>query len=272
MDKQQTLRTQDFRRGLGLLSDMSGATADVMDFARAGVSELTRLVASEITTLSICDPVRNTRRVVGNPRETISATDRLCFDRYFHMHPLVRYHLDHPQGGAWRISDSLSQHEFRSGGLYNEYYRSIGIDHALAVPLFVDKGLLVSFVFNRKGRDFSERECALLDLVRGPLSAFYRHAQSRTRESRGFLALPVTPREREVLTWLAAGKTDREIAGILNANPRTVQKHLQHIYEKLGVETRTAAVMRAMELSLRLPAVGLEPATAIDGPTPRMKR
>jgi DNA-binding CsgD family transcriptional regulator len=58
--------------------------------------------------------------------------------------------------------------------------------------------------------------------------------------------LPVTAREREVLEWLAAGKTDREIGEILAMSPRTVQKHLQHIYEKLGVETRTAAVMRAL--------------------------
>ena len=260
MDKMRALRMQDYRNGLNLLSGISGACGDVTGFARAGVSELSRVVASEITTLSICDPVRNTRHVVGNPREAISAADRLCFDRYFNRHPLVRYHLDHPQGGAWRISDSLGTRAFRSSGLYNEYYRRIGIDHAVAVPLFVDKGLLVSFVLNRIGRDFSDRECALLDLVRGPLSAFYRHAQSRTRESHGFAALPITAREREVLTWLAAGKTDREIADILNANPRTIQKHLQHIYEKLGVETRTAAVMRAMEMSLRLPPAGLQEA------------
>ncbi len=257
MEKMRALRTQDYRNGLSLLSSMSGATVDVMGFARAGVSELTRMVASEITTLSICDPVRNTRHVVGNPREAISATDRQCFDRYFNIHPLVRYHLGHPQGGAWRISDSLSRREFHAGGLYNDYYRSIGIHHAVAVPLFVDQGLLVSFVLNRVGRDFSDRECALLYLVRGPLSAFYRQAQSHARESRGFAALPITARERAVLTWLTAGKTDREIADILTANPRTIQKHLQHIYEKLGVETRTAAVMRAMEMSLRLPAVEL---------------
>ena len=56
----------------------------------------------------------------------------------------------------------------------------------------------------------------------------------------------VTRREAEVLQWLAAGKTDREIAALLSCSHRTVQKHLQRIYEKLGVETRTAAVMRAL--------------------------
>jgi DNA-binding CsgD family transcriptional regulator len=56
----------------------------------------------------------------------------------------------------------------------------------------------------------------------------------------------LTARERDVLGWLGAGKTDKDIAAILAISPRTVQKHLQRIYEKLGVETRTAAVMRAL--------------------------
>ena len=54
------------------------------------------------------------------------------------------------------------------------------------------------------------------------------------------------PREREVLQWVAAGKTDRDIALIVGSSVRTVHKHLQHIYAKLGVETRTAAAMRAL--------------------------
>jgi len=123
------------------------------------------------------------------------------------------------------------------------------------VPLLLDRGLLVSFVLNRSRCDFSDRECAFLDLVREPLSALYRHLLARGRPASGFATLPVTPREREVLSWLAAGKTDQEIAEILGMSPRTVHKHLQHIYEKLGVETRTAAVMRAMELGSRSPAL-----------------
>lgn len=60
------------------------------------------------------------------------------------------------------------------------------------------------------------------------------------------IAAPLTARERDVLDWLGAGKTDKDIAAILSISPRTVQKHLQRIYEKLGVETRTAAVLRAI--------------------------
>ena len=60
---------------------------------------------------------------------------------------------------------------------------------------------------------------------------------------------PLTPREREVLRYVAGGKTDRDIGDILAISRRTVHKHLQRIYEKLGVETRTAAVVRAIGLA-----------------------
>jgi DNA-binding response OmpR family regulator len=55
----------------------------------------------------------------------------------------------------------------------------------------------------------------------------------------------LTPREREVLTWVARGKTNRDIADILGMSHRTVNKHLEHIFEKLGVETRAAAAALA---------------------------
>ena len=58
----------------------------------------------------------------------------------------------------------------------------------------------------------------------------------------------LTPREVEVLSWLAKGKTNRDIADILGMSPRTVNKHLEHIFEKLGVETRTAAAAVAGQL------------------------
>ncbi|MFN3986632.1 MAG: DNA-binding response regulator [Rhodocyclaceae bacterium] len=54
----------------------------------------------------------------------------------------------------------------------------------------------------------------------------------------------LTVRELDVLEWVAKGKTNRDIGEILGMSPRTVNKHLEHIYEKLGVENRTAAVSR----------------------------
>jgi DNA-binding CsgD family transcriptional regulator len=63
-------------------------------------------------------------------------------------------------------------------------------------------------------------------------------------------ALGLTARETEVLSWVAQGKTDPETALILEISVRTVHHHLEHIYEKLGVTTRTAAAAVALETSL----------------------
>lgn len=56
----------------------------------------------------------------------------------------------------------------------------------------------------------------------------------------------LTPREADVLAWLAKGKTNRDIGDILGMSPRTVNKHLEHIFVKLGVETRSAAAALAV--------------------------
>jgi CheY-like chemotaxis protein/DNA-binding CsgD family transcriptional regulator len=55
----------------------------------------------------------------------------------------------------------------------------------------------------------------------------------------------LTPRETEVLSWVAKGKTNRDVGDILGMSPRTVNKHLEHVFEKLGVETRSAAAALA---------------------------
>jgi len=58
----------------------------------------------------------------------------------------------------------------------------------------------------------------------------------------------LTAREREVLAWVARGKTNADIAGLLWLAPSTVCKHLENVYAKLGVSTRTAAVARFLGL------------------------
>lgn len=63
--------------------------------------------------------------------------------------------------------------------------------------------------------------------------------------------LGLTTRESEVLSWLSKGKTNRDIAQILGLSPRTVDKHLEQVYAKLGVENRTAAAAIAVNASYR---------------------
>jgi DNA-binding CsgD family transcriptional regulator len=244
------LSRAELQQGLATLGAIAEQSIDAETFARAGVRELPALVASELTTLSICHLRSGRREVVGFPDARLSAEDRRCFDRHFAEHPLVSFHAGRRGRGAHRISDSVPFVRFREGALYSDYYRRIGIDHVVALPILVDDDVLVSFVLNRKRRDFADGDCELLDRLGPFLSRLYRGLGTGTALSRrgADCALQaLTPREREVHRWVAAGKTDRDIAVILDCSHRTIQKHLQHIYEKLGVETRTAAAMRGLD-------------------------
>jgi DNA-binding CsgD family transcriptional regulator len=61
----------------------------------------------------------------------------------------------------------------------------------------------------------------------------------------------MTPRETEVLGWISRGKTNREIATLLFISPHTVRKHIENIFEKLEVRTRTAAALHATDFGSR---------------------
>ena len=87
----------------------------------------------------------------------------------------------------------------------------------------------------------------------GPNEFLLRLAkESSTNQPAEFSSeLGLTTREGEVLSWLSKGKTNRDIAQILGLSPRTVDKHLEQIYAKLGVENRTAAAAMATSASRR---------------------
>jgi len=88
-------------------------------------------------------------------------------------------------------------------------------------------------------------ECAMLSPI-GPDELLFRLSEKRTEEEGAVLQqLGVTSRESEVLLWLSRGKSNREIGEILGISPRTVNKHLEQIFIKLGVENRASAAARA---------------------------
>jgi DNA-binding CsgD family transcriptional regulator len=70
-----------------------------------------------------------------------------------------------------------------------------------------------------------------------------------TMQLQSLVPFGLSPRETQVLDWVAQGKTNKEIGVILELSPRTVQKHLEHIYRKIYVESRTAAAAKAHEIA-----------------------
>ena len=103
--------------------------------------------------------------------------------------------------------------------------------------------------------DYLTKPVANADLVRAIEARLRRSEQQMRREfrpdfssSEPLVKLGLTPRATETLLWLAQGKTNSDIATILGITESTVKKHVQEIFEKLGIETRGAATVRALEL------------------------
>jgi DNA-binding CsgD family transcriptional regulator len=76
------------------------------------------------------------------------------------------------------------------------------------------------------------------------LPSFQEQLITRIATTSSLKPLGLSRREAQVMTWIAQGKTNAETALILQVSRRTVDKHLEHIYTKLGVETRMAAAAR----------------------------
>ncbi|MEO6319482.1 MAG: helix-turn-helix transcriptional regulator [Polaromonas sp.] len=222
------LTRNDFASALQLLAQIEAQADDARSFAQAVALALNDFVASDLTTLSVRDLITGHHQVVGL------------------------------QGGlpTHRMADQVSRHDGQRSAPHGDGCWRIGLAYTIAVPLYLDRRTLVSVVLERRGFDFDERDRARLDLLRPHLAFLYRHAchAGHALAATGwgmplptdFSAPGLTLREADVMHWLACGKTDAEIAVLLTISRRTVQKHLEHIYVKLGVETRTAAVMRAL--------------------------
>src|SRR5437773_2716491 len=102
--------------------------------------------------------------------------------------------------------------------------------------------------------DYLTKPVANADLIQAIETRLRRSEQQAKREFtpdfssfEPLLKLGLTPRAAETLLWLAQGKTNSDIATILGITESTVKKHVQEIFEKVGVETRGAATVRALE-------------------------
>lgn len=102
--------------------------------------------------------------------------------------------------------------------------------------------------------DYLPKPVARLDLLTAVHTRLQRHAQQRQAFAPDFSdatpleKLGLSPREAEILLWMAQGKSNADIAVICDISLSTVKKHALHIFEKLGVESRSAATLRALEI------------------------
>ena len=178
--------------------------------------------------------------------------------------PLIRWHAVTGSSAAMvlgRVPREVAP--ARMVAAWSEFARPLGITHQLSLPLRVGDGI-EGYVVCRPDDDYTDTDAELAGSVLRALTALYR--QHRTlagaTDGQGGRAADVglTERELAVLTLLGEGLTAQAIAHRLRTSPRTVQKHLEHVYRKLGVRDRLVAVQRAREAGLlRAPAVPSPP-------------
>lgn len=119
---------------------------------------------------------------------------------------------------------------------------SIGADDYLTKPVLKDD-LLGSIHARLKRRDLEEER--LREKVNA--ASFNPDFDSPAKLEE----LGISPREAEILNWAAQGKGNHDIGLIVGISEATVKKHLGHIYEKLGVESRHSATLKALEILSR---------------------
>ncbi|GAA3384640.1 helix-turn-helix transcriptional regulator [Cryptosporangium minutisporangium] len=155
------------------------------------------------------------------------------------------------------LSDLLPARALRELPLYREVYRPAGVADHLLVLVGSQPRRRTLLTISRSRRGFRAADRAMADMASAHLAqAVARRVRRRQladaarvvhrADDRAVRAVDhwdaLTPREREVVGRLAEGHSDREIARILGVSPRTVHKHLEGIYRKLEIGSRTAVI------------------------------
>jgi DNA-binding CsgD family transcriptional regulator len=173
---------------------------------------------------------------------------RAAMEDNLYDHPFAVHARKHGVDGALRLSDFLGLPQLRRTRLYREVLKPLKRGRLLSIGSMGGKGLAtLSLSRPESAPDFTERERNLLELVRPHFEQaranLERETIIRANRSQTLKACGLTPRETEVALWLSQGKTNPEIALILSAPVRTIEKHVERILQKMGVENRAAAAV-----------------------------
>jgi DNA-binding CsgD family transcriptional regulator len=176
-------------------------------------------------------------------------------------HHVLRGQEPDPFVGGFLIGRSgatTAEREFGPGGWAGSALRALcldamGVDQLLGVSMGRTAETVHLLLLGRRGRDFPAAAVAEMDRVAesslsaADLSAFESAPAGTVDRGR---QVGLTPREREVLTALGTGRTAYAISALVGCSERTVHRHLQSIYRKLGTHDRQVTVVRARELHL----------------------
>jgi DNA-binding CsgD family transcriptional regulator len=186
---------------------------------------------------------------VGDAPANLYEAEEPIFDFGWRIDPAIEaqwqtwplHDFDLRPGAVHKLSDFLSAAFLRRNGWYADVMRPRAMRYELKFLLPAPNGIRRGFWWTRgaDSRDFSEQERDVLSLLAPELAAIRVHWRDRRVPSQ------LSARELEVLRLVAEGAPNKVIAARLFISPTTVRTHLDNIYEKLDVHTRTAAVARA---------------------------
>ena len=240
---------------------------DLASFPDRVLEAVADLVPADVIGFNTIDPASGRTTVTLRPE--MPWIDIPEFERLAPQHPVIAHAARTGDGSARMISDFLSRRQFRRLEIYQDFFQHMGAEHQISISVIAGPALVIGLAMNRQGRDFSERDRTLLNLIRPTLVSTHQLLETRARMQAVSDAvqldgstedgIPVatgrlTGREVEVLAAAARGMTNKQIAEVLQLSPRTVQKHLEHIYEKLQTGNRAGAVTRFARAWQALPA------------------
>jgi DNA-binding CsgD family transcriptional regulator len=177
----------------------------------------------------------------GYPEPLLDATTSLTFEQYVPVFPLATHTRPGGDGRPLRRSDLQTRRNYRASGVYADVLRPLGVEEILAMSL-PHRQVHVCLSLHRTGSDFRPEAVELLTALRPLLVRRLARLTEPDDPRRPTDQAVLTNRQHEILCLVSQGLTDAAIAHRLRCSPRTVDKHLEHIYRRLGVSCRTAAV------------------------------
>ncbi|HEY0943963.1 MAG TPA: helix-turn-helix transcriptional regulator [Opitutaceae bacterium] len=244
------------------------AETDLRHLPGAIADAVATLIPGESHGVVLHDRIRGERSWALRPASSDHEWLVPVFFENFHEFTPAAHRKATGSGEALALSDFVSRGSRDRLAIFREYYDRIGIADDLSINV-THGGVTACVAVLRSRPGFRGEERELFNALRPHIQQAWGTAKAiadlRTRtaatpvEARVWEPEPLerkfglTPREAEVLMWVAQGKTNPEVAQILAIQPYTVRTHLERVFAKLGVETRHAAGLRAIEL-LGVPA------------------
>jgi DNA-binding CsgD family transcriptional regulator len=230
------------------------------DLPVEALARISRLIGSESVSCNRVD--HGFGQLLGTVKHPVEADPRSEFPQFRHLmaqHPgFVAYNSGRiAVGRTVALSDLLDFRALRRIPLYVDFYRPRGTRDQLINTVRVTGRHGLVMIVNRPRAGFTHRDRAVLDVLAPHLSQAVTRRErvaSLTAAVRTAVRLAeqvedaalrldaLTPRERAVVENLTSGATDREIGRLLGIGHRTVHKHLEGIYRKLGVNNRGSVV------------------------------